>query len=85
MFGGLAFMVDDKMCINASGDNLMCRFDPLFQEKIEKKRGYLPMIMKGKKLQGYCYVEPTGFKTKKDFEFWMKLCLEFNQQVNHSK
>ncbi len=27
MFGGLAFMVNGKMCINASGDNLMCRYD----------------------------------------------------------
>lgn len=26
MFGGLAFMINGKMCINVSGENLMCRF-----------------------------------------------------------
>ena len=28
MFGGLAFLVNDKMCINIGEDCLMCRFDP---------------------------------------------------------
>ena len=28
MFRGLTFMVNDKMCIGVSGENLMCRFDP---------------------------------------------------------
>jgi TfoX/Sxy family transcriptional regulator of competence genes len=28
MFGGLAFLVNGKMCVNISGENLMCRFDP---------------------------------------------------------
>lgn len=26
MFGGLAFIVRGKMCVNVSGENLMCRF-----------------------------------------------------------
>ena len=26
MFRGLTFMVNGKMCINVSGENLMCRF-----------------------------------------------------------
>ncbi len=28
MFGGLAFMVDNKMCITAGADRIMCRIDP---------------------------------------------------------
>lgn len=47
MFGGLAFMIKGKMCVCASGDDLMCRFDPALQEEIADKRGYQPMIMKG--------------------------------------
>ena len=84
MFGGLAFLVDGKMCVNASGENLMCRFDPHLSEDIIKRKGYLPMIMKGKEYKGYCYVEPDGFKSKKDFEFWMKLCLDFNEEAKVS-
>jgi hypothetical protein len=85
MFSGLAFMVNGKMCINVSRDNLMCRFDPALTEEISKKSGYLPMIMKGKELKGYCYVEPIGFKSKKDFEYWINLCLDFNEKAKSSK
>lgn len=38
MFRGLAFMVNGKMCIDVSGDNLMCRFDPILQEVVAGKR-----------------------------------------------
>ena len=46
-------MVDGKMCINVSGDNLMCRFNPALQKEIAEKTGFEPMIMKGKGLKGY--------------------------------
>lgn len=85
MFGGLAFMVNGKMCINVSKDRLMCRFNPDLIEKIAEKKGYEPMIMKGKTLKGYCYVYPEGFTTQKDFEYWVNLCLEFNKQAKSSK
>lgn len=85
MFSGVAFMVNGKMCVNVSGENLMCRIDPLERENIEERTGFIPMIMKGKDLKGYCYVSPDGFKSKKDFEYWMKLCLAFNPKAKASK
>ncbi|MEO6915818.1 MAG: TfoX/Sxy family protein [Chitinophagaceae bacterium] len=85
MFGGLAFMVNGKMCVNASGQNLMCRFDPALTKELAKKSGFLPMVMKGKEYEGYCSVEPIGFKSRKDFEFWIKQCLDFNGRAKASK
>ncbi|MFW2475445.1 MAG: TfoX/Sxy family protein [Sediminibacterium sp.] len=85
MFRGIAFMVNDKMCVNVSGDNLMCRYDPVLTEELAERNGYLPMIMKGKEMKGYCYVEPIGFKTKKDFQFWIGICLDFNERAKSSK
>ena len=85
MFRGLTFMVNGKMCVNVSGQNLMCRFDPSLQEEIVNKKGYLPMIMKGREYNGYCYVSPEGFKAKRDFEFWVNLCLDFNSKAKSSK
>ncbi|MGX5818744.1 TfoX/Sxy family protein [Chitinophaga lutea] len=85
MFSGLAFLINDKMCINVSGDRLMCRFDPALTDELAERTGFSPMIMKGKELKGYCYVEPIGFKKKKDFEFWMTLCLGFNDRAKSSK
>ena len=85
LFGGLAFMVNGKMCINVSDDNLMCRFDPALQEVISEKPGFQPMIMKEKEMKGYCYVSPTGLKSKKDFIYWIDLCLNHNPKARSSK
>jgi hypothetical protein len=85
MFGGLAFMINDKMCINVGDNQLMCRFDPELTEEISARRGFLPMIMKGREYKGYCYVDPIGYKSKKDFEFWINLCLDFNDKAESSK
>ena len=85
MFRGMTFMVNDKMCISVSGENLMCRFDPNLQEQVAEKIGFQTMIMKGKEFKGYCYVEPNGFKSKKDFNYWLDLCLDFNKRAKSSK
>jgi TfoX/Sxy family transcriptional regulator of competence genes len=85
MFGGLAFIVNKKMCINVSDENLMCRFDPQLQEMVLKKQGVEKMIMKGRELNGYCYVEPASFQTEKEFKFWVDLCLDYNEKAKSSK
>lgn len=85
MFSGLTFMINGKMCICVSCENLMCRFDPLLTSQIAKRKGFLPMIMKGKEYQGYCYVAQPGFKSQKDFEFWVHVCLDFNGKAKSSK
>jgi TfoX/Sxy family transcriptional regulator of competence genes len=38
MFGSLAFMVDNKMCLTAGADRIMCRIDPAIHEEAIKKR-----------------------------------------------
>jgi TfoX/Sxy family transcriptional regulator of competence genes len=85
MFRGLVFMVNGKMCVNVSADNLMCRFDPSLQNEVTERKGYHPMIMKGREYQGYCYVSEDGYKLKKDFEYWLHLCLEFNDNAQQTK
>lgn len=85
MFKGLSFMVNDKMCVNVSGRNLMCRFHPSLQQEVENRNGFETMIMRGKILEGYCYVTPDGYKATKDFEYWMRLCLDFNPIAKSSK
>ena len=85
MFRGLTFMVNGKMCIGVSGENLMCRIDPELHHEAAKKPGFLPMIMKGRELKGYCYVEPSGLQAKDAFGYWMDLCLGFNEKAKASK
>ena len=85
MFRGLTFMVNGKMCICVSGEKLMCRFDPALYEEVAEKKGFEQMTMKGNQYKGYCYVEPTGFQNKKDFCYWINLCIAFNERAKSSK
>lgn len=85
MFRGLTFMVNGKMCISVSGDKLMCRFDPALQEIVAERPGFEPMQMKGRSYKGFCYVSKYGFTSAKDFNYWVKLCLDFNDKAKASK
>ena len=85
MFRGLAFMVNGKMCVNVSGDELMCRFDPDQQESLSERPGFKTMVMKGREYRGFGYVSEEGFKRKKDFDFWVGVCLKFNGKAKASK
>lgn len=85
MFNVLNFMVNGKTCVCVSGENLMLRFDPSRQEELSEKDGYETMLMKGKVYKGYYYINPDGFKDKKDFEFFLNLCLDFNKVAKSSK
>ena len=85
MFRGLAFLVNGKMCVNVSGENLMCRIDPELRDTVSTRKGFMPMIMRGKALNGYCLVAPNGIKSSKDFDFWLRLCLDFNPRARASK
>jgi TfoX/Sxy family transcriptional regulator of competence genes len=85
MFRGLTFMVNGKMCVSVSGENLMCRFDPSMQDELAGKKGFKEMVMKGRVYKGYGYINPDGIRSKKDFEFWISLALEFNKHAKAGK
>ncbi len=85
MFNVLNFMVNGKTCVCVSGENLMLRFDPSRQVELSERDGYETMLMKGKEYKGYCYINPEGFKNRKDFEFFLNLCLDYNKVAKSSK
>lgn len=85
MFGGLAFLVNGKMCVNVSRKGLMCRYDPSRREELEDRVGYQPMQMGGRHMQGFCYVTEEGYAGSHDFDFWLRLCLDYNPIAPISK
>ncbi len=85
MFNGMCFMVNDKMCVCISNDELMCRIDPDMYDELVEQPGVRPMIMKDKLLKGYVYIHPDHIKKKSDFDYWIKLCLDFNPKAKSSK
>ncbi|HCX23307.1 MAG: RNA methyltransferase [Flammeovirgaceae bacterium] len=85
MFRGLAFLVNDKMCVNVSGDNLMCRFDPDMEEEMKEKPGFESVKMAGRYMKGYGYINEDGYRSPDDFKFWVDLALDFNPRAKSSK
>jgi TfoX/Sxy family transcriptional regulator of competence genes len=85
MMGGLTFMVNDKMCVGIFKDEMMCRIDPDVQEDALSKPGARIMDFTGRPMKGYILVDDTGMKSKKQFDYWINLCLDFNKRAKSSK
>lgn len=85
MFGGVCFIVDGKMCIGVVKDEMMCRINPKLDEIVLKKKGCRRMDFIGRPMKGYVFVSEEGLKTKKTFDDWVDLCLEFNTLAKSSK
>jgi TfoX/Sxy family transcriptional regulator of competence genes len=85
MFRGVTFMVNDKMCISAGDNKIMCRIDPSIHEEALKRKGSETVKMRGREYKGYVYVSEEGIKTKKDLDYWIRLALEFNKLAKSSK
>lgn len=85
MMGGLTFMVNDKMCIGIIKDEMMCRIAPEIQESVLEKVGCRIMDFTGRPMKGYVMVAQTGMNSQKEFEYWINLCLEFNNKAKSSK
>lgn len=82
MFGGLAFMVNGKMCICVGGgkdeDLIMVRVGPRAYAEALKRTGAAPTIMKGRAIKGYVDVDESG---QRDLRGWLKLALDFNREL----
>ena len=85
MFSGITFMVNGKMCISVGNDRIMCRVDPAIHDDVVVRKGSRTVQMKGRDYRGYIYVSEEGIKTKKDFDFWIILSLEFNKKAKASR
>ena len=85
MMGGLAFMYNNKMCVGIIKDEMMCRIDPDLHETAVEKTGCRTMDFTGRPMKGWVMVDETGMRSKKDFEYWISICLEYNSKSRASK
>jgi TfoX/Sxy family transcriptional regulator of competence genes len=85
MFGGLCFMVNDKMCVGVEKERLMLRIDPAKYDEVMKKQGCRPMDFTGKVMKGYVFVDAAVLGTKKELAYWLKLALDYNKLAKASK
>jgi TfoX/Sxy family transcriptional regulator of competence genes len=85
MFGGLCFMVDEKMCVGVEKERLMVRLNPDLMEEVMEKEGCKPMDFTGKSMKGFVFVDIEALNTKKKLEYWLKLALDYNAISKASK
>ena len=85
MFGGTCYMYNGKMCVGVVKDEMMCRIDPDIYEEVLERNGCREMKFTGKPMKGYVFVNEDGMKTKKDFDYWINLCLDFNKKAKAAK
>lgn len=85
MFGGLCFMVNDKMCVGVEKERLMVRLNPDLMGEVMEKEGCNPMDFTGRIMKGYVFVDIEALNTKKKLEYWIKLALDYNKIAKVSK
>ena len=84
MFRGVTFMVNGKMCISVGDDEMMCRIDPVEFDAALEKPGCRPMVHGGRTMRGFVFVNEENLRSKKEFNYWIGLALDFNKRSKAS-
>jgi TfoX/Sxy family transcriptional regulator of competence genes len=86
MFRGVCFMVNGKMCVCVSGDEMLCRIGAHQMEAALENNYVTQMVMsRDKPSKDFIYVSEEGYHQQKDFNHWIKLSLDFNPKAKASK
>lgn len=85
MFGGLAFMINDKMCITVGENRMMCRIDPALHQEATQKDGCTTVTMRNREYKGYVHVREEVLHSDKALNYWLQLALDFNEIAKSSK
>ncbi len=78
MFGGLTFMVDDKICVGVKSDRVLFRIDPALHDQESLHDGVVPMDHSGKRMKGFLFVDESMLDTQSKLRRWIDLALEYN-------
>ena len=85
MFGGLCFMVDDKMCVGVNRDEIMARISPDIYEDSLLKKGCKEMNFTGRPMKGFVFLTEKATDLDEDLHYWLQLALDYNPLAKASK
>jgi len=85
MFGGVCFLVDDKMLIGVEKERIMARIDPEDEAKALKKKGAKPMDFTGRVMKGFLFVDDKAVDKDAELEYWVDLTMKYNPKAKASK
>jgi hypothetical protein len=82
MFGGLAFLINGRMAVSASGHGgLLLRVDPAQTEALAGKPHAQPFVMRGREMDGWLRVDAAGVTTKRDLMRWVKIGVSYARSL----
>jgi TfoX/Sxy family transcriptional regulator of competence genes len=85
MFGGLGFMVEDKLCVGIKMERILVRVDPAIFESVLEEEGVAPMDHSGKSMKGFVFVDAEVLRTNSRLRYWVGLALQYNPRAAASK
>jgi TfoX/Sxy family transcriptional regulator of competence genes len=85
MFGGLCFMLNDKMCAGIIREELMLRVAPEKHEELVELPGCRDMDFTKRPMKGYLYVSQDVLNSRKELKKWIDLAIDFNAIAKSSK
>lgn len=80
MFGGLDFMLNDKMCFGVVKDELMLRVLDSRYDEVLSMHHARPMEFTGRPMTGFVFIENEGFATDGQLKRWLDMGLEFAEK-----
>ncbi|WP_374950367.1 TfoX/Sxy family protein [Mucilaginibacter sp.] len=85
MFGGICFLVDDKLCICVNKHEMLCRINPAELEVMLELDGVRPMMQRDRTAKGYVFIHEDVLIHKTDFNYWIAKALAYNKTAKASK
>jgi len=85
MFGGICFMVNEKMCVGVMKNQLMARVGPNAYATALNQDGAAEMKFTGRPMKGYILVDEDAVSKPTELNHWINLCLAFNPLAKKSK
>jgi TfoX/Sxy family transcriptional regulator of competence genes len=86
MFGGIAFMINDKMCIGVSQDNIMLRCEKEETDELLRLKGAKVFDLSGgRPMKGWILVGLEGIESEMEFRWWLDKAMEGNRNASIAK
>lgn len=80
LFGSHAFFVDGKVCIAVKNDDLLVRLPPERHEEFQEMQNTRE-LSPGGGMKGYFWIEPNGYATRAQWNFWVQEALAYNPRA----
>jgi TfoX/Sxy family transcriptional regulator of competence genes len=82
MFGGLAFLIEAKMAISASGQGgILVRVDPADSDRLVASTDAELAIMGGRTMGGWLRVAPEHLRTKRQLAPWVRRGVDYARSL----